>query len=73
MTRKEKMEEIADILEMEAEELQDDMALDALETWDSVAVLSFIAFMHEKFDKYFHAKDIQKIKTVGELADMMEK
>ena len=51
MTRKEKMEEIADILEMEAEELQDDMALDALETWDSVAVLSFIAFMHEKFDK----------------------
>ena len=32
--------------------------LEEVETWDSVAVLSFIAFMNEKFDKIFHASEL---------------
>ena len=62
MTEQEKMEELVDVLEMVLEEV---------ETWDSVAVLSFIAFMNEKFDKIFHASEIAVCKTVGDLMDMM--
>lgn len=48
-----------------------DTIWEEVETWDSVAVLSFIAFMNEKFDKIFHASEIALCKTVGDLMDMM--
>lgn len=71
MTRENVLQEIADMLDMEPGDLQEDAVLDELETWDSVAILSVIAFMNEKYNKVYHASDIKKIKTVGELADMM--
>ena len=61
MTNQEKLAEIADILEMEEEELTPECVLDELETWDSVAVLSVISVMNDKF----------QYKTVGDLMDAM--
>ena len=52
MTQLEKLTEIADILDMDESELTMDCVLDELETWDSVAVLSFISVMNDKFDKF---------------------
>lgn len=72
MTQEEKWEAIAEILEMEPEELKEEQALEELETWDSVAILSVIALVNEKFDKFLHAGDFKEIKTVGELAEMLE-
>lgn len=71
MTEQEKMEELVDVLEMDLGEFDRDTVLEEVETWDSVAVLSFIAFMNEKFDKIFHASEIAVCKTVGALMDMM--
>ena len=71
MTEQEKMEELVDVLEMDLGEFDRDTVLEEVETWDSVAVLSFIAFMNEKFDKIFHASEIAVFKTVGDLMDMM--
>ena len=71
MTEQEKMEELVDVLEMDLGEFDRDTVLEEVETWDSVAVLSFIAFMNEKFDKIFHASEIAVCKTVGVLMDMM--
>ena len=76
MTEQEKMEELVDVLEMDLGEFDRDTVLEEVETWDSVAVLSFIAFMNqallqEKFDKIFHASEIAVCKTVGDLMDMM--
>ena len=68
MTREEKIEIIADILEVEPEEVQEDF-----ETWDSVAVLSVIAMMDEKFGKYPHASEIRSYIKVGDLMENMEK
>lgn len=42
---KKKIIEIADILEVEIDEIDEDTILNDIETWDSVAVLSFIAVM----------------------------
>ena len=73
MTREEKIEIIADILEVEPDELQEDMVLEDFETWDSVAVLSVIAMMDEHFGKYPHASEIRSYIKVGDLTENMEK
>lgn len=73
MTREEKIEIIADILEVEPEEVQEDMVLEDFETWDSVAVLSVIAMMDEHFGKYPHASEIRSYIKVGDLMKNMEK
>lgn len=73
MTREEKIEIIADILEVEPDEVQEDMILEDFETWDSVAVLSVIAMMDECFGKYPHASEIRSYIKVGDLMNSMEK
>lgn len=73
MTREEKLEIIAEILEVEADELAEDMVLEDFETWDSVAVLSVIAMMDEKFGKYPHASEIRGYIKVSDLMEHMEK
>ncbi len=67
MTREEKLEVIADVLEVELDELEDSKELEDFETWDSVAVLGIIAFMNEKFDKSPHASEVRECKTIGDL------
>ena len=73
MTREEKIEIIADILEVEPDEVQEDMVLEDFETWDSVAVLSVIAMMDEHFGTYPHASEIRSYIKVGDLMKNMEK
>lgn len=72
MSREEKLEIIADILEVDIEELEEDMLLEDFETWDSVAVLSVIAMMDEKFGKYPHASEIRQYIKVIDLMNSME-
>lgn len=72
MNKEEKLKIIADILEVEPDELEEDMVLDDFETWDSVAVLSVIAMMDEKFGKYPHASEIRQYIRVIDLMNSME-
>lgn len=72
MNKEEKMEIIADILELEVDELNGDMQLEEIEAWDSVAVLSVISVMDEKFGKLPHASEIIKCKKVSDLLTIMQ-
>lgn len=71
MSNEEKMEYIAESVEMEVEELTEDTVLNDLENWDSVAVLSIIAVINEKFDRYPKAEEILTYKTVGDLMNAL--
>lgn len=71
MTDQEKMEELVDVFEMDLDEFTKETILKNMETWDSVAILSFIALMSEKYDKVFHASEIMVCKTVADLMDLM--
>lgn len=73
MTEQEKLDIIADILELEPEEISRDILLEDIETWDSVAVLSFISVMNDEFNKFPNALEIRTYKTVGNLMDAMVK
>lgn len=59
MTREEKLEVIADILEVE--EVEEDNVLEDFETWDSIAVLSVISVITEETGLFPHANEIKKI------------
>ncbi|MCH5265271.1 MAG: acyl carrier protein [Lachnospiraceae bacterium] len=72
MTSEEKMEIIADILEVDLEDVKEESVLEDYETWDSVAVLSVISVMNEEFNKFPHASEIREYKTVKDLMDNMK-
>lgn len=72
MTTAEKIEILADILEVEPEELTEETRLEEIETWDSVAVLSFISVMGESFNKYPLAGEIRGYETIGDLMEAMK-
>ena len=67
MSNEEKMEYIAECVEMDVEELAPETNLADLENWDSVAVLSVISIINEKFERYPDAREIMGYKTVGDL------
>lgn len=67
-----KKEILADILEVDVEEVVENKQLEDYETWDSVAVLSVIAVINEEFNRFPMADEIRAYKTVGDLMNALE-
>lgn len=72
MTKQEKLEHIADIMDLELAELNEDSVLADFEEWDSVAILSFIALMDEHFGKAMKGAEVRALVTVLDLLNVME-
>lgn len=72
MNEQEKIEVIAEILEVEPEEVVPEKSLEEYDTWDSVAILSVITIMNEKFEKFPSAREVAKNETVRELMEFLE-
>lgn len=72
MTEQEKVELLADILELDEEEIHRDLVLADCDTWDSVAILSVISVINEQFNRFPSAAEIRQYKTVGDLMDAMK-
>ncbi len=71
MEREKILETIADILEVDVDELSEDRELVEFDTWDSIAVLSVISVVSENTGKYLHASDIDKLVTIKNLMDVL--
>ena len=71
MTNEKKMELLAEILDVDVEEVTPEKEL-AEFTWDSIAILSFMAMMDEEFGKEVKGADVKKLVTVQDAFDMME-
>lgn len=67
MTRAEFLAALEEMLETDAGSLSPDTALDSLDSWDSLAVISFIALVDEHFDHVVAGEDLAKAKTIGDL------
>ncbi len=72
MTESERMQYIADSVEMDISEIAMDTVLSDLENWDSVAVLSIISVMNDKLNKFPSAQEILSCNTVRDLVNMFE-
>lgn len=67
MTRAEFLAALEEMLELDAGSLSPDTVLDSLDSWDSLAVISFIALVDEHFDHVVAGEDLAKAKTIGDL------
>lgn len=72
MNDEKKLELLAEVLDLEPEDLDPDMALGDLEEWDSVAALSFIAMMDDEFGKEVKSAQIKQLVTIRDAMNVME-
>jgi acyl carrier protein len=72
MTNKEKLSLLEEMLDVEEGSLNEEMNLSDVSEWDSMAALSFIALLDEKFDKQISANQIKEFKTVSDVLKVME-
>ncbi|MBL4879844.1 MAG: hypothetical protein JKX82_00835 [Oleispira sp.] len=61
---------ISEILEVETVELSDE--LDSFEAWDSLAVLSIIAFCDSEYSVALSAKEIGNLDTILGLKELID-
>ena len=59
---------LSDVLDMPAEELTPEVKLADLEGWNSMALMSFIAFVDEYLEKTLSPRAIAPCRTVADLA-----
>ena len=71
MVIEKKLELLADILDVDVDELAPEKELAEFD-WDSVAILSFIAMMDEEFGKEMKGAEIKKFVTVQDALNEME-
>lgn len=72
MTIEEKIELLAETMDIEESELQADMKLAELDCWDSMTKLSVIVMFDDEFGKKITSEDIKKFVTVGDVLNAME-
>lgn len=64
------LEELAELLEIE-EALSVESNLKDYEEYDSMAIMSLIAFIHKNFGKQFNARQLNQIDSVQSLVDLI--
>lgn len=67
-----KLELFAEVLDLDVDEIILDKKLEEYDEWDSVAVLSYIAMMDEKFGKEIKGAEIKEFVTVQDALNAME-
>lgn len=71
MSNEEKLELLAEMLEVETEDLSPDMKLEDIDEWDSFARLSFMSLVDDNFGKLISSADIKKCATIADLLAVM--
>ena len=64
------LEQIAELLEEDTVNVSDE--LKSFEAWDSLTILSIIAFADESYKITLNAKEITEAKTVGGLKELID-
>jgi acyl carrier protein len=71
METKEKMALLEDMLELDEGTLTSETELATLESWDSIAAISLLALLDEKFDKNITSQQLKSLKTIGDILALM--
>lgn len=75
MDRKELFEKLTDVFrdvfDDETITVSDETTADDIEEWDSLTHITLLASVEDEFDIRFDMKTVQKLKNVGEMADLI--
>ncbi|MCM1568121.1 MAG: acyl carrier protein [Roseburia sp.] len=66
-----KLEMLAEVLDMEASDLDMEMELDTIGEWDSMAYLNFIVLLDDEFGKKVESGVLKGCKKVSDLINLM--
>jgi len=72
-TMNEKITLLAETLDTDEEILTPAKELEQLEEWDSMGIISVIAMLDKKYGVQLKADQIQALKSVGDILNLMEK
>ena len=72
MELKEKLALIEEVLDVEEGSLSPETELADVDEWDSIAALSLIVMLDEKFEKTVSGAQIKALETVNDILDYME-
>ena len=72
MDKTRKIELLAEILDVDIDEIDEEKRLDEVGDWDSLSILSFIAVMSEEFGREVSGAEVKKLETVADALNMME-
>lgn len=67
MNKEQFLEEMVEVLQTE-DEITMDTVLEDLEEWDSLSIMSTMAFLDKNFGVKTTMKDYQNMKTIGDIA-----
>ena len=73
MTNREKLALLEDMLELDEGALNEEMSLDEIDEYDSMAKLSLIVLMEDEFDVKLTGDVIRGFKTVGDIVALMNR
>ena len=71
MTLEEKLTLIAETLDADKANIRPDVKLETLDEWDSMGVIATIAMLDKKYNKVLSADQIDQLKTVQDILDLM--
>lgn len=71
MTDREKLALLEDMLELDEGVLSEEMKMEEIEGWDSMAKLSLIVLMDDEFGKKLSGEQINGFKTIKDILDYM--
>ena len=71
MTKQEFLRELEEVLEADVDSIKGDETLADLGSWDSLAVMSFIAMVDEKCGVTLAASKLSDAKSVGDLIALL--
>ena len=72
MQKEKKLALLEEMLDLEEGSLNENIDLDDIDAWDSMAVISLIALADEHFGKSLTAVQIKKFKTVKDILDFLD-
>lgn len=72
MDKNKKIELLADLFEVEPDEIVENQELEAFEPWDSMSKLSLIVLMDDECGKKLTGEQIRVFKTIGDIIAFME-
>jgi len=72
MSNTEKLAILEEMLDIEEGTLKEDTLLADIDEWDSMAIISLIALLDEKFGKSLSSAQIKQFKVVQDILNQME-
>jgi acyl carrier protein len=64
-------EELLECMEIDPVEINETTVFRELEDFDSMAIMSIVAYVDEKFEKTMSAEELRKVKTVRDLMELI--